>query len=205
MGAELPCAVRVDGKTTKGHARLESETLEFRSAAVRLSIPFRQIRQVTVRDGVLAVDSERTNVELALGDAAEKWAFALQHPRSRLDKIGAKHEWRASALGVVDKRFLEELQGAVAQLSIGRAGKDRDAIFYGVTSEAQLARLAALRRALKSTGALWVIRPKGRPEISERSVMAAGRAAGLVDVKVVSFSPTHTAEKFVIPVKNRRR
>ena len=29
--------------------------------------------------------------------------------------------------------------------------------------------------------------------------MAAGKQAGLVDVKVVSFSPTHTAEKFVIP------
>ena len=31
----------------------------------------------------------------------------------------------------------------------------------------------------------------------------AGRAAGLVDVKVVSFSATQTAEKFVIPVANR--
>jgi hypothetical protein len=50
---------------------------------------------------------------------------------------------------------------------------------------------------------VWVIRPKGRPDISERAVMAAGKAAGLVDVKVVSFSPTHTAEKFVIPVKAR--
>ena len=29
--------------------------------------------------------------------------------------------------------------------------------------------------------------------------MAAGKAAGLVDVKVVSFSATHTAEKFVDP------
>ena len=52
-------------------------------------------------------------------------------------------------------------------------------------------------------GALWVIRPKGRPEISEKAVMAAGKAAGLVDVKVVSFSPTHTAEKFVIPLSQR--
>ena len=30
--------------------------------------------------------------------------------------------------------------------------------------------------------------------------MAAGKRAGLVDVKVVSFSETLTAEKFVIPV-----
>jgi hypothetical protein len=33
--------------------------------------------------------------------------------------------------------------------------------------------------------------------------MRAGKAAGLVDVKVVSFSATHTAEKFVIPVRAR--
>jgi len=33
--------------------------------------------------------------------------------------------------------------------------------------------------------------------------MAAGKHAGLVDVKVVSFSDTHTAEKFVIPVAKR--
>jgi hypothetical protein len=33
--------------------------------------------------------------------------------------------------------------------------------------------------------------------------MAAGKAAGLVDVKVVRFSETHTAEKFVRPVATR--
>ena len=33
--------------------------------------------------------------------------------------------------------------------------------------------------------------------------LAAGKKAGLVDVKVVSFSETHTAEKFVIPRGDR--
>jgi hypothetical protein len=33
--------------------------------------------------------------------------------------------------------------------------------------------------------------------------MKAGKDAGLVDVKVVRFSDTHTAEKFVIPVTAR--
>src|SRR4051812_50159832 len=79
--------------------------------------------------------------------------------------------------------------------------KDCDAIFFGATREAELARLATVKRSLKPNGALWAIRPKGRPEISERATMAAGKAAGLVDVKVVGFSATHTAEKFVIPVE----
>jgi hypothetical protein len=49
-----------------------------------------------------------------------------------------------------------------------------------------------------------VIRPKGKAVITESDVMAAGKKAGLVDVKVVSFSETHTAEKFVIPVAKRQ-
>jgi hypothetical protein len=34
-------------------------------------------------------------------------------------------------------------------------------------------------------------------------VISAGRKAGLKDVKVVGFSPRHTALKFVIPVNKR--
>lgn len=39
-------------------------------------------------------------------------------------------------------------------------------------------------------------------EISQSSVILAGRTAGLKDVKVVSFSPTETALKFVRPLKS---
>ena len=39
--------------------------------------------------------------------------------------------------------------------------------------------------------------------MSEAAVMAAGKAAGLVDTKVVAFSETHTAERLVIPVARR--
>ena len=50
---------------------------------------------------------------------------------------------------------------------------------------------------------LWIVYPKGRKEITERQVLDAGRAAGLVDVKVVSFSASHTALKFVRPKAKR--
>ncbi len=71
--------------------------------------------------------------------------------------------------------------------------------------EADLSRLEKLKGSLKPNGALWIVRPKGRPEISERATMAAGKAAGLVDVKIVGFSATHTAEKFVIPNRGGKR
>jgi len=50
---------------------------------------------------------------------------------------------------------------------------------------------------------LWVVAPKGVKEITEADVLAGGRKAGLVDVKVVRFSETHTAHKFVIPKMRR--
>ena len=66
-----------------------------------------------------------------------------------------------------------------------------------------LARLAELRQSLVPDGAVWVIRPKGTPAISDADVMAAGKAAGLVDVKVARVSERLTGEKFVIPVTKR--
>ncbi len=123
--------------------------------------------------------------------------------RTRLEKLGVKPEWRASIIAVGDLDFIAELRGAGGEVTVGRVVDGCDAIFFGAIHEQELVRLAALKRSLKPNGALWVIRPKGRPEISERAVMDAGKAAGLVDVKVVSFSPTHTAEKFVIPLAKR--
>jgi hypothetical protein len=205
MGAEAICTARFRGAVVTGKARLETDVLQFRGGEVRLSIPFKSMSKIAARGGTLSITGPEGAVSFELGTAAPKWAAKIQHPASRLDKLGAKPDWRASALGIGDQDFLKELERAVAQLSVGRMLKSSDAIFFGATREADLARLEALTRSLKPNGALWVVRPKGRPEISERAVMAAGKAAGLVDVKVVSFSPTHTAEKFVIPVAKRSR
>jgi len=220
MGAEAKCTARVKGKTVSGTARLETDVLQFRGRStgsglgrsssrpggdLRLSIPFKAISKVTDRDGTLTVTSKDGVASFDLGAAAAKWAHKIQHPPSRLDKIGVKPTWRASAVGVDEAAFLAELENAVALLSVGRVVNACDAVFYGVTNEAQLSRLEKLKGSIKPDGAIWIIRPKGRPEISEAAVMKAGRMAGLVDVKVVSFSATHTAEKFVIPASERRR
>ncbi|MGH9142418.1 MAG: hypothetical protein ACRD2I_14900 [Vicinamibacterales bacterium] len=203
MGAEATCTARFRGLTTAGKARLETEVLQFRGGDLRLSIPFKQMSKVTARTGTLSVTYPAGHLLLELGAVAPKWMDKILHPPSRLQKIGVKADWRVSAVGVDDPAFLRELKSAVDTLSIGRVERGSDAIFYGVSDQSQLARLEQLKMSLKPNGALWIIRPKGRPEISERATMAAGKAAGLVDVKVVGFSTTHTAEKFVIPIRAR--
>jgi len=203
MGSEATMTARFKGRAASGKARLETGTLQFRGGDLKLSIPFAEMSKVVARAGTLSVTFPEGVASFDVGGAAEKWADKILHPPSRLQKIGVKAEWRVSAIAVSDIAFLKEIEEAVGELSIGRVLKSSDAIFFGVTKEAELARLETLKGSLKPNGALWIIRPKGRPEISERATMAAGKAAGLVDVKVVGFSPTHTAEKFVIPVAKR--
>src|SRR5262249_31786936 len=154
--------------------------LEFRAAGVKLSIPFKTITRVAARGGTLTVDSKAGGLSLTLGDAAERWAIKIQHPPSRLDKLGVKPGSRVSALGVDDTKFLDELEDVAGRVSIGRAAEASDIIFYSAETETALNRLAALKRALKPAGALWVIRPKasalpparrGSPPITEAAVM----------------------------------
>jgi hypothetical protein len=51
--------------------------------------------------------------------------------------------------------------------------------------------------------ALWVIYPKGQQHVTQGDVLSAGRKARLTDIKVMRFSGTHTALKFVIPINKR--
>ena len=66
-----------------------------------------------------------------------------------------------------------------------------------------LRRLPSLVQRMTQNGVLWTLRPKGSQELTEAEMMRAGQDAGLVDVKVVSFSAVLTAEKFVIPLAKR--
>lgn len=63
--------------------------------------------------------------------------------------------------------------------------------------------LADLERRIARDGAIWVVSPKGDPAIRGVDVIAAAKQAGLVDTKVVGFSPTHTSLKLVDPVARR--
>ena len=123
--------------------------------------------------------------------------------RSLLDKLGVKLGQRVAVLGVEDAAFLKDLAARVPDFSRHASVGDADLIFFGAEDVKELARLKTLARAIQKTGAIWVITPKGRKDIRDVKVIAAGKAAGLVDNKVVGFSATHTSLRFVIPLANR--
>lgn len=64
-------------------------------------------------------------------------------------------------------------------------------------------RTKRLAGSLNGAAALWIVYPKGQTSITESDVRCTGLSAGLTDIKVASFSPTHTALKFVVPKAKR--
>jgi hypothetical protein len=77
-------------------------------------------------------------------------------------------------------------------------------VFLGAEDAADLKRLKNLKSWIEPNGAIWVIRPKGgRSAIRDIDVIDAGLAAGLVDNKIASFSPTHGAMRLVFRLRDR--
>ncbi len=203
MGQEIHCKARMGKAQAEGKALLETTELIFRSPDLRLKIPFRQMTSIVTEDGWLRVQSPDGPAAFHLGTQAAKWADKIKNPKSLVDKLGVKSGMRASVLGIHDDNFLSDLKTRTSDIAEGKPAKDSDLVFVGADSNDALEKLPGLSRSLKPNGAIWVVYPKGQKHITESSVFAAGKRAGLVDVKVASFSATHTALKFVIPVKNR--
>lgn len=186
----------------EGKALLETDALIFRGGDVRLSVPYRDITSVTASDDALRVECGSGVAVFAIGPVAARWADKIRNPPSRLDKLGVKPGAAVILLGVDDDAFTAEITARGARVSTRLSGQ-ADVVFLGAERRDRLAKLVPIQRHLERDGAIWVIRPRGIDAITERDVMQAGKAAGLVDVKVARFSDTHTAEKFVIPVRRR--
>ena len=123
--------------------------------------------------------------------------------RPVIDKLGIKPGARVSILAVDDADFMAELIDRTGDISLGGVSPASDAVFLGVEQPDDMAPMAALRSVIKSNGAVWVVYRKGRKDFNENDVLRLGLETGLVDVKVVRFSDTHTATKFVIRKADR--
>lgn len=205
MGNEATCKVQFQGKTVNGKALLETEELIFREGRgdFRLKIPFRAMKSVKAADATLRIASPEGVAEFELGPQAAKWAEKILHPKSRIDKLGVRSGAVVSVVGISDEALSRELRERTREIAVGKPRSDSDWILLGAESTADFKRIGPLVKSLKKSGGLWIVYPKGQKHITENDVLAAGREAGLKDVKVVSFSATHTALKFVIPLARR--
>ncbi len=123
--------------------------------------------------------------------------------RTLAEKLGLKPGQRIAVLGVEDAEFQRDLEAIIPDYSRGNRIGDADLIFFSAEARDDLSKLKSLSRSICKSGGIWVVYPKGQSHIREIDVINAGKSAGLTDNKVVRFSATHTALRFVIPLAKR--
>ncbi len=193
MGKDAHVAARFAEGPDEGRLQYEPPKLIFRGRE-------RRVFQGEALAGVRAEGPDLTLADgsrFALGERqAASWADAILNPKTRMAKIGVKPGMRAAVIGVADETLTAELAAAGAVPVTELA--DLDLLFYAADSAAELERIGELVPALAERGALWVCSRKGKAAtVKDVEVMAAAKSFGLVDNKVVGFSDTLTALRFV--------
>ncbi|MES2724352.1 MAG: DUF3052 domain-containing protein [Pseudomonadota bacterium] len=177
----------------------EAGRLQYEAPRLLFRGPSRRVFEGEALKGVRAEAGDLVLADgsrFALGEkAAASWADAILNPKSRLDKLGVKPGMRVAVLNVADAALAGELAARDAAPVTDLAGLDL--LFYAADSAAELDGIPALIPALADKGALWIVSRKGKAAaLKDVEVMAAAKAHGLVDSKVVGFSDTHTALRF---------
>ncbi|MCI3133414.1 DUF3052 domain-containing protein [Phenylobacterium aquaticum] len=192
MGKDATVRATFTDGPEEGRLQFEAGRLLFRGAR----------RRVFEGEALAGLKAEGEDLVLADGSrfalgakAAVSWAQAILNPKGRLDKIGVKPGMRVAVVNVADA----DLAGELAARDAAPVGdlSDLDLLFYGADSPAELDRIPELIPALAEKGALWIASRKGKAAtLKDVEVMAAAKAHGLVDNKVVGFSDTLTALRF---------
>ena len=123
--------------------------------------------------------------------------------RSTVDKLGVRPGHRVAAVAIAGEgnpRLLEEVEERVGGALSGVDGPLDIALLWIDDGIDPVAVLLEWRLRLRPAGTLWLLTAKrGRPGyVNQDSLIATGRAAGMVDNKVCSVSDTTSAMRFVI-------
>lgn len=202
MGREAACTARMGRQRSVGKALLESDHVLFRGD-FRACVPIGAGTTAAAKAGVLTLTWSEGTLALELGEAAVKWLDAIQNPRSVIDKLGVKRGQRVAVVLLRDAGFVKRLARVLEEKPLTRATLGCAHVIFGVHCVADLERLAKFVECIRPAGGIWAVYPRGHAEVSEDTIRAAAKRAGLVDVKIVRFSDTHGAVRLVIPKELR--
>jgi len=199
MGTEVAGTVTVGGQKVNVRGDFASDHVTF-SGGRRGEVPYKLIQVVSTAKGILRLRVDGLIMEFPLGQKVDRMANKIRKPPTLMEKLGVEAGLRVASTGAVPRSLQRQLE---AEAPSAKTGGSLDLLFFGAGSLEALDGLEGLRNRLAPSGGLWVVYPKGRRDLREADVLAAGRALGLKDVKVARISESHTALKFVIPASER--
>jgi hypothetical protein len=200
MGNELQGAVQIGKERHEGKIILETSELIFRGADFRVKLAFTEMKKVLADAGILSIRTEKGVFAFEVGTVAAKWREKILHPKTRAEKLGLKANTEVRLVGAFETGFLQEVKYAKVQAGVVAAPQNT---FIAIATKSDLKEIAKHAKKISGSDALWVVYPKGKKDLTENDVIAAGRKAGLKDLKVVGFSAINTALKFVLPLEKR--
>ena len=117
--------------------------------------------------------------------------------KPRHEKVGVKPGQSVAVVGKVDVG--DDLKLLSAKKAKDVAGADW--IYVAIDTLDDLKRIATTRAMMKDDAAIWCVWPKGLKGtgvVTESDVRNTALAGDLVDVKVMSWSATHSGLKLVV-------
>jgi len=204
MGQETKGKARIEGSEVEGRLYLESDQLLFRGGGNRLAIALNDLKSARANGGTLVLTVGRKKYEFDIGSLAQRWADRMSNPRTLVQKLGVKSDSTVAYIGARDAKLLAELESAAETVSKKCTRRDYDLIFVGVEKPSDLELLKGFDASIKSNGGVWVIFPKGTPDLKAEIIIPKVKSKGLVDNKIARVSDRLTGMKFVIPVHLRK-
>ncbi len=201
MGQTVNCEVRVGTRSFKAQVELETDEIIVRGKE-GFRLKFAEIHETAeVQKGVLRAGDRKRSVELELGSKeASLWLGKIKNPPSRVDKLGIKAKTRVALIGDLPEDLVEEVARVKATVVQGGLVAH---VLFAVERPRDLGQLDVLKEWIAPAGAIWVIREKGSQTVREQDVRAAAKVHKLVAIKVARLSDRYTADKLVIPRKDR--
>ncbi|MEA3165559.1 MAG: hypothetical protein QOJ26_416, partial [Thermoplasmata archaeon] len=194
--------VTVGGQKVNCKADFASDHVTF-SGGRRGEVPYTKVQVLGTAKGILKLRVDGALMEFPLGSKVDRVAAKVRKPPTLMEKLGVKPGLSVATVNVDAKAFTIELEKVAPNAIRGEPGRPVDLLFLGVRGRDELERIAATAHHFKPDGGMWVVYPKGRRDLRESDVLAAGREAGLKDIKVARVSTSLTALKFVVPVAAR--
>ena len=121
-----------------------------------------------------------------------------------LDKLGIRPGMRVALIDI-DHREIRRLIGErTTDLTEGDPKPETDVVLFGAEAPADLEPLTMLASRIRPNGAIWVVSRKGKAAtLRYEEILDVAKGCDLINNKVATFSATHTALRFVIPVALR--
>jgi hypothetical protein len=202
MGTIVEGTVTVGGQKVNCKADFASDHVTF-SGGRRGEVPYTKVEVLGTAKGILRLRVDGALMDFPLGPKVDRVAAKIRKPPTLMEKLGVHSGLKVAVVNVEAKAFKVELEKSAPDAIRGEPGRPVDLLFLAVRGRDELERIGAMERHLKPDGGLWVVYPKGRRDLRESDVLAAGRASGLKDIKVARVSTELTALKFVRPLESR--